>query len=493
MKSHVKNSRNQLNYVELASSVLLLHFIFWLLSKCFYPISGPHSFRQAQTNWPVKVWSLNGFAPFHPEVPVKGPEHFTWLLEFPLFQWIVYLVHTSLNIPIDFASRLSGLSFALGTVSIFSYVIHKKFGISFNLTLVFFVLNPYFIYWGTTGLIDWAAVFLGSCASFLIFVDSKRNTKIYVTLLAAVLLSLGSMIKPSHAILSFYFVLSIELFVGLKKIKNIKYKIFSSLWVLGIGIVSGALWTIFIKYKYNDMDPRHIWVVSEATRNWYFGSKEQYQNGFWESWRIISQTLQNNLGIYLLVVSIIISIYKIRSTISSVAIFMGVVLYIFVFINLNTIHTYYQIPVYLGLTILILIGVSNLKTDFRSFIIVPILVIYLLQINFQSTMPGETSKYLEIVKTRSDVFYECPKFVNKQDVILTFQQENPYNFYFCGFKTLMVASENGIDYEVAKKYQASFKYVFASDSGMYTKAASFFKQFDKELTGTVAPSYFKVE
>jgi hypothetical protein len=493
MKFNVKDIRNQSIYTELATSVLLLHFVFWLFSKCFYPISGPHSFRQAQTNWPVKIWSLEGFAPFRPEIPVKGPEHFTWLLEFPLFQWIVYFVHTSLNTPIDFASRLSGLCFALGTISIFAYLIHKHYRTSFSFNFLVFAVNPYFINWGTTGLIDWAAVFFGSLSALFVHRAIGSNKNIFFQITPIIFLSLGSMIKPSHAILTFCFSISIIFFTNVKKIKNQSKTIFSLILVITAGTISGLIWTDTVNRQYEITDPRHIWSLNNSTKNWYFGTKEQYQNALPETWSLINQTLQSSLGTYLFVIAIIVSMFHLKSSISSLMILVGIILYISIFINLNLIHAYYQIPVYLGLTCLILIGFAQLKSKLRNFLALPILLLYFFQISFQTSASGESSSYLEFVQSRTNVVNECPKFINLDEPILTFQAENPYSFYVCGFKAHMVNPESDVDYEVAKNYQSKFSYVFASDPSMYTKAESFYLQFGKRLVATQSNSYYRVQ
>lgn len=489
----MKNVRDKYNLIELTTGLLALHSIFWLFTRTLFPISGPHTFRQAQTNWPVKVWATEGFVPFQPEVPVKGPEHFSWLLELPIFQWIVYFLHQSTNIPIDYASRITGLFFALGTVAIFAFLISKQYQNSFNLNLLIFLFNPYFIYWSTTGLIDWAAVFLGSLAGFIICSKNFKTKEQLIIFWPLLFLSLGAMIKPSHAILAFCFSLSITITISLKKIKIQKKKIISTFTVLTGGISFGLIWTLFINKKYDISDPRHIWVVSDATRNWYFGSQEQYSNILSGTWKLITQTLQNNLGTYILMSAVLVSIYKLKSSVSSLAIFFGVFIYLCIFINLNVIHTYYQIPVYLGLTILILIGISNLKNGYQTFLVVPIVFIYLFQINFNSSVSGETSQYLDLVRKRTDIMYVCPKFISIEKPILTFQQENPYHFYFCGIKSLMVTPGSSVDYEMARKYQDQFDYVYARDSDMYKKAELFLNKFDKKMLSTSAEGYFKVE
>lgn len=489
MKSNVKKIQYRLRYVELASSVLLLHFIFWLLSKCFYPISGPHSFRQAQTNWPMQIWQNYGFNPLYPKVPIKGSELSTWLLEFPLHQITVYLFNVITNIEIDYLSRIVSFTCATTSILLLSNVIHRRLHINPTISLAIFIFNSYFMYWGTTGLVDWMSIALGIISAAITIRSEKKKITI---VFASISLILGTMIKPSHAFMAFL------LYIVIESIDN-KFSVYLKmlfargvLFITGIALLFSASWTLYIGKLYDLKDPRSIWSVNPKTYTWYFGSKEQYLNLPQEVTKIFDETLRNSIGLSLFIFISLITLVSARLAFQSFLILITGVVYVSIFINLNLVHTYYQIPVYIFSTVILVFFLGIVKNNFNQVVhFISIFLVVAVLIN--SWKPSlERQNYFQEVTNRSEPVADCPVFVNQNDWVLTFQIENPYNFYFCGYRSFMVAPERLIDMSSAKQEIAVFKFVYAQNEEQKSLAAKFLSLNGREMSPTGHPSYYRI-
>jgi len=489
-KSHkIKKKDTDYTLIQIVPPLALIHFIFWLISKCFYPISGPHSFRQAQTNWPMQNWQDYGFNPLAPKVPIKGMEHSTWLLELPLHQTIVYLLHSITNFEIDYLSRFTSLACAITSVTLLSDVIYRRLHINPIISFSIFVLNSYFIYWGTTGLVDWMSIALGlSSAATLIRNEKKKITVIFAT----ITLILGSMIKPSHAFVAFLLYIIIGS-IDIKFFVYIKMLVARGiLFIIATAILFSASWTLYIGKLYDLKDPRSIWSVNPKTYMWYFGSKEQYLNLPQEVTKILDETLRNSIGLSFFILVSIICLINARLAFQTFLIILTAIIYVSTFINLNLVHTYYQIPVYIFSTVIFVFFLGIVKNNFNQ-VVQFITVFLVVSVLINSWKPSlERQNYFEEVTNRSEVVADCPVFVNQQDWILTFQIENPYNFYFCGYRSFMVAPDRLIDINSAKQEIAIFKFVYAQNEEQKSLAAKFLSLNGREMSPTGHPSYYRI-
>lgn len=155
----------------------------------FINISDPLTgFRQTQTAITVSTYIDEGVSVFKYQTPVLGAP-WTLPFEFPSYQLSAYALYKVsalfLNTDLNVILRLANFLYFYGC-AFFLFRITKRFfnnaGIAKAAVLIF-VLFPFGVYWSSTGMIEFAAVFfaLGYVYFFTLFLDKpdKENYKIF--------------------------------------------------------------------------------------------------------------------------------------------------------------------------------------------------------------------------------------------------------------------------------------------------------------------------
>jgi len=432
-----------------------------LVYFCGRPLSGPHFFRQAQTAWPIRMWDLHGFS-LMPMLPTKGIAHQTWLLEFPLFQYFAFLVHIIARISVDFSVRFLALCFMIGSVRLVLREIFKRSNEKITVATYIAVLNPYMLYWGTTGLIDWMALFL-TLRGFISTMSTEkgRNSAKWVGGILCILLAY--VIKFPTALFGSLMILGHEHFdlrslKSLQKLKNLRN------WTIIVfcGGILVKIYGIFQSSLYPITDPRHVWDLNSAIYSWDFGTRDQYVHVLLhisEIYGRFSRTMSTPM-VLALSLSIIFSLnrkfrYSIILLISSCAVYLAI------FINLNLVHDYYQIPIGVVCSSILGFGVHTIL-DKISKTGVKLLVIFLIVIiPFLATFQDQTSRtYVKELFAKSHQTPGCPAPKEVRSPVLQIGNDDPEYFYACNLEGFILQTGEPSDVEVFNQEKTHYAYVY---------------------------------
>ena len=329
--------------------------------------SPTEGFRETQTAWPVKNWVDTGvFDPFNPVVPIRGiPQD--WLFEFPLFQWVAYLVsritHYSPDASMVFVAvacwMLSGILISK-IILFYSNVVIALGAYAIQVFSIFGLIT------GSSGLIDHMGTFMAVSSLYLVWktfaVNNPSIIKIAFFRRYAFVtpILIAAAIKPNIALMYLvpicWILFRYSSSKELSRFTPICYLLFASALVV-------IIWSKYASAGINSEDPRSIWYFSSETATWYFGSLSQYVdmplNLIHIFYRLFFQ-----IGSYpFVIVSILGLVFAVSETraiaISSVT---GILLSVGLFINLNRVHIYYPIPTVPLLLIAIGLGIAGWQT-----------------------------------------------------------------------------------------------------------------------------------
>lgn len=438
------------------------------------------SYRQAQTNWPILNWIKGGFSPLNPEIPIKGEQHLTWLLELPAFQWIVYVISKFSGIRVDYASRLVALYLALLCLRIFHQTIQEISNKS-NKWILIFCFNPYFIYWSTTGLIDWLAFYLGLQAAST-YSKLNVNTKLRI-FFSLIFLLIALLVKLPLGISGFLLLIALRIFLMNSKGKSLKFclKHLASKAMIASILITLTLtysWQIWLKSLYPTGDPRNVWLVTSQTRYWYFGTSEQYQsvlnNLFFVMFRLLSDSAGPILGIVILILLAYVSIK--RPTF--IILFIPTFFYAAIFINLNLKHNYYQIPIYFSTLLFLILYFDDIKVKLPEILkCKKYLAIFLLAalIFLSLSLSYNAKSYIYSAMFAREKNENCyPEILKKRVIYLG--AVNPSLFYACNVTSLQVDLESSEDLELFSQESSQYRYLVVDSSIEFERIPEIFSK-----------------
>jgi hypothetical protein len=417
-------SKFKVNLLGIYPWIIPGFYLCYLLSLTSRPISGQHAFRQAHTAFPVRVWLENGFNLLKPEVPIKGL-HSPWPFEFPAFQTVAYFVHRLLSllgfshISVDRCMRLSGLLFFTLNVVLLMKFAAKIFAIPqffVNITVVIALINPYIFLWGTTGLIDWMAVFLGSLSVYLIYYPPRffpsTHRSIISTILSLLSLSLGLMVKGPSTFAGFVFYLFLQCAFEKKISKKLLLK-FTTL--LTLSLVPFEIWQKYVLSFTPPGDPKRYIHISKENLGWYFGSIKQYAHPYDYLHFILSRLEPVTVPSWLVILNLIVALIYWKKnkffSLATILTILTILLYLYFFINLNTVHDYYQIAIVLPLLfvsiclpILCLIETQNLLRNRMMIFLLIAFVSIASVMEIEKNHNPEISMYMSMIHSKSSGF-----------------------------------------------------------------------------------------
>ena len=452
--------------------ILLILEISFLFVRCFRPVGGLDSFRQAQTVWPIKIWNIEGFSPLQPSVPIKGIEHQTWLLELPIYQWIIYSVNLIISIDPVYISRILSLLCALFIVNFLATQISDKTTVDKRILMILMITNPYMFYWMTTGLVDWLSIALGIvCGIF-----ATGNRREYFLILSIVSGVLGSGIKPSHSLFGFLIVVCFKLSTISKK------RLISVLIVIpSLMFFVSTSWQNWISVKYPLDDPRSIWSLNSSTFTWYFGTLDQYVHIGNNISLILDRLIPSFGGIALVTLCLIGYLNTDFDWKPKLLLILIPLMYTAVLINLNISHYYYQIPLAIVLSLIMGSGLifwheQNFMKKVRKEYIFSILIVLF----FSYTSTGNNMSYIKSMLVNEPVKTEClAESEIANSTVLLVNWESPAFFYDCGIKSFQVNLNKNTDANAFSKEKEDYKYVYIdSNIGIVSK---FIKDLNGEL------------
>ncbi|NTU66315.1 MAG: glycosyltransferase family 39 protein [Candidatus Moranbacteria bacterium] len=434
-----------------------------------------HGFRQTQTAISVYYLIQEGFK-INYITPVLGAP---WSIpfEFPIYHWVVALIVVIFHFPVDQSGRFVSLLFFYSSL-LTSYAFLRLFIKNRNkvlLILIFVLLNPIYLFWSRTFLMESTALFFGIsyCYFSTKFFISKK--KIFLVL-AAFFGIFGILTKITT--FSIFLILNGILFVvfyrtafgdvckslNIKKIKVVSLIVYV---IFLTPIVCGLSWTKFADVQKQTNPLARNFIDSKSLSVWNFGTINQkidpkvwegiFKNATLAYFPLGSIDFFGLFGIpSLLIILLLFSIIKnkYRKEIGiSLALFLSGPL---IFTNLYFVHNYYSYANSIFLSVAVGLACASLlesKIKYKNTISLVIIVffglsnLYSYGNTYYYSQKNGTSQY--IIKLADFI----RKNTNEDDVIMIFDMDwDPSLSYYSERRSIMVRgsfSEKQVDESLA--------------------------------------------
>jgi len=363
--------------------VLLAHALFVLGAGLNQTFLFYYEFRQTQTALST-YWLTQGSDWLFHETPLFGPP---WQLplEFPLFQWIVALVHLLTGAPLDPVGRFVSFVFYLATLwPLYVFSRYWEKGHAFFLILsCLFLASPIYLFWGRTFLIESTALFFSALwlAYLTAALTSRRLLHFLIAMIAG---SLAMLVKvttfPGFVLAGGALVLvdisRSQVFADVRRQMNETH--LTKLTLAYGPFLLAVIVPLFIYLPWVSASD-DIKAASELTerytsvnaRDWIFGGLDLRLSGRLWMDTILSRSIPATLGwSYALLISA--ALYLLYSRQSAWSWLIAGLLFLapfFIFSNVHAIHPYYQVAnaiFLLSLAALILRNIQE-RMDFKIF------------------------------------------------------------------------------------------------------------------------------
>jgi hypothetical protein len=338
------------------------------------PIGGPHEFRQAQTILPCQEMVKSGLTLSY-QTPVLGPP---WEIpfEFPLYQWAVTIVNKVAGVSITEAGRGVSVLFFLFTLIPLDLLLqrHRIDGKGRMLALAFFLVNPFYIFWGRSVMLESTALCL---SVWYYYLATRREQGGWRGLAAAICGALAALVKVTTVVPALVGVAVVLVSKNRSLLPDIQAAAGEGpilhnqqirargvallkhvILFLVIPVIAGAVWTHLADgHKINNPIARHL--TSGALSAWNFGTWSQKLS--LTTWTVIAgrtgALISYNVWVWLGVMAILWASRQ-RQTIDLYALmFVSAPL---VFTNLYYEHSYYFYANGVWLLLAIAIAIADL-------------------------------------------------------------------------------------------------------------------------------------
>ncbi len=415
-----------------------------------------YGFRQTQTAITTYYIIKEGFK-LNYITPILGAP---WSIpfEFPLFQWMVAIIVVAFKTPIDQTGRfLSLVFFYLSLVPLYAIlkVYLKKAGYVF-IILSLVLLNPIYLFWSRTFMIESLALFLAILFCWLVIKLFQTNkTKFFI--LVSIVGSLAALVKITTFIvlcmpmaflfIYFFFREGDKILFSWKKLK--KYLLYG-IFIFIIPIMVAFIWTHFADAQ-KSINPLAEFLTSKALTGWNFGTLAQridlltWKNIFKNSLIPVKTFGSVNLGNFLipgfflfLILFFYFAKYCRKEILLALIFFLSGPL---IFMNLYFVHEYYFYANNLFLSILLgFLIISFHKNEksrvryFGIFILFPFLLMSMFLQYKDTYYPVQVSKEYPIVRGVDTI----KKYTKPDDIIFIYGQDWDSTFsYYAERKTIM--------------------------------------------------------
>ncbi len=302
--------------------------------------------------------------------PLEG-KLWNWVWEFPLYQWLVYLV-MKMEIPLEVAARLVTLAAFFGGVYYFALLLHKFWGLACALwgTLIY-LITPFNVLYSRVCLIDFLALFfvLGSLYYFVRSLN-KNSTGVYLLGLSTLLGALGGLVKVNVWVFPFV-VQALVLVWHIRKSIGIQSLIAGGVFSLQALVVGTWLaWTGSLRGE-SGMEMGHL--------GWYVGTWHQRVVWFW--WGIILKNVSTSLLHFWVVIPFLVGLFspgRMSGSLHKACIILAF-MPVFVFFNVHEKHDYYfiaEVPYYIALAAIGMVRVLNFQWVRRLLYLLSVLPLF---------------------------------------------------------------------------------------------------------------------
>ena len=355
-------TRNGLAILAIATAI----FAIWVaVNYAKQPLLESYGFRQTQTAL-TSYWMMREGWQLAYQTPVAG---YPWSIpfEFPLFQSLVALIAWVGNFQLDPLGRLVSFCFLIACVWP-AFKITRRLGLSSDVAWVFCALlwsSPIYLFWGRTFMIETAALFFSFAAIPYALDLCDPEPRWRSAFLFAFWGTLGMLQKVTTAAPVLIVMAVVLAVVHLKtfglRIPSWK-KIACTLVAFVVPVIIGGVWAHYADLV-KEQNLLGVALTSKALTKWNFGTLEQrldlnvLKTIFWD--RILLDNAAGVLGIALLGG---VLYWGERRT--KMIVLVSLILFalpILIFINLQFVHTYYQVSCVLFLIGALAVAVVDLS------------------------------------------------------------------------------------------------------------------------------------
>jgi 4-amino-4-deoxy-L-arabinose transferase-like glycosyltransferase len=332
-------------YAQILFGFALLFSAWYCFAYLSQPILEWHGFRQTQTAltsyWLVK----NGFS-FAYWTPVVG-QGWSIPFEFPIYQFLVAVIADWSGASLTATGRAVSWLFTAGScVPLYFTLRRAGFGRNTRyFALALFMSSPLYVFWGSTFMIESAALFFVLCFLFyavkILGADAANADFVF----AGVFLTLGLLQKVTTALPVAAIFAAVYCVLALRRrdLRNMGYLFKSALVVLASVLIAYA-WIRFADQQKTG-NPIGAMLTADALGKWNYGTLEQrlseklWIHIVWQ--RFFMHSLNGWIGVVVLGAALALA----RD--SKTRLFIGLMtaaglLPLLVFTNLHLVHAYYQ-------------------------------------------------------------------------------------------------------------------------------------------------------
>jgi hypothetical protein len=330
----------------LVAAILLVLLVTPRLAHLVGPIDDPHSWRQCDTAQYAFGFHRDGIDILHPSVCWMG-KYKTVILEFPFPELLMALAYNLFGCHL-YLARLLTLAFFGGSAFylflIVRYLFHER--LAAIATSVYLIL-PLSLFYSRAVHVDFFAVFFAHAMTYhLIRVCDKPS--LHHLLIGSAAAALAFLIKAPYA---FYFAPPLVI-LAVRKHKS------ASILLLALGLcIPAVLFLVWRAYVERVNAAAPDWVFIPGYRKlvnmgaWYYGPLEMRWDP--EVWRRLLGRFRHAVlpttGSWLFIVGAVYSLVELARRRARQDVFLwswllGLLAYLIIFLNLNYVHDYYQIP-----------------------------------------------------------------------------------------------------------------------------------------------------
>ena len=418
-----------------------------------YPIIDMFGFRQAQTAI-TSYWFVQEGYKFNYITPVLGPP---WSVpfEFPIYQYIVALIHEVSGLGLDQAGRLvSIVSFYISALMIFCVLRNLKFSTIQSLVpVIFFLGSPFYLFWSRSFMIESTALAFG-LAAILFFIKSIYEQRSNFIIIATVFGVLSALTKVTTfgVCLSFMGLIFLMLFFG--RYKNDIEISYSKLLLFGaiaslIPVIVAISWNHHADFL-KSQNSLATFLISGNLSSWNFGTVEKKLA--LKTWLAVLTRSELIIGAAGFIIIGLISLISRKTLVISLAAFMSFLIGPIVFTNLYVVHEYYFYANGIFLVLFVSGGVMALleRRYIYTSLSVVLFVLATMQYTYYTSYPQwiKNAPHSSYVKTGLAI----KELTKESDVIIIYGSDWDSSIpYYAGRKAIMDRSMYEIERDEIQK------------------------------------------
>lgn len=426
------------------------------------PLLDQYGFRQTQTAI-TSYWFLKEGFQWAYQTPLFGVP-WSVPLEFPLYQYIVYIFVKVFNIEnLDLAGRIVSIAFYYALMyplwQILKILEVNKIAILYIFILL--VTSPIFIFWSRTFMIESAGLYF--TLMFIMYVlkyDKEDSISLKILFFIFIFGTFAVLTKITTLLVGFIFIFLYLLFYGRLKTLLSKKNIVGIL-IIGVVVAIGIIWNEFAN-SVKSSNPLSSFLVSSNLTKWNFGTMAQRLD--FTNYQQLFVHMKNNLSSLLFLVLFIPGLLFCKVEYKKLIVigFLTFSLAFMTLFNLYKVHNYYwyanSLFVVISIGLLVYFFSEKLKYDFMKIILLFAIIsisIYGYHSYYYKTQVDDFTKNRTILI--GDI---VNKFTKDNDILITMGLDwNSELPYYSKRKAIMI--RNNI-----KPSSEKFKNLFSETMGV---------------------------